>query len=90
MKKLATIAVVLLVLLAGCCSAQLAASADAEWDGACLQRYIFTECFKGDGPKERVCVPDQPAFTLERAQMRVKLAGERLERLGKTCDGWKP
>lgn len=82
-------ALLAVLVLVGCSAAQREASVDAEWDGACLNKSIFGECFSAAGPEQRQCMKGH-TFTREQAAERVRLADKRLERLGMTCDGWAP
>jgi len=90
MKATKILAAFVLVMIGGCSSAQDAAAVDTQWDGACFQRAVFADCFRTVGEDARVCWPGAPTFTRAQAMLRVKLAGERLDRLGMTCDGWQP
>lgn len=82
-------ALLAVLVLAGCSAAQNVASKDAEWDGACLNKSIFGECFSAAGPEQRECIKGH-TFTREQASERVRLADKRLERLGMDCEGWQP
>lgn len=72
------------IVFFGCSAAQTAASVDAQWDGACLAKRTFETC-----APDTECVRGQ-TFTAKQIALRVRLANERLERLGMDCDGWKP
>ena len=88
MGKLIAFAFVLLATV-GCCSAQNAAAVDAQWDGACRDVKMYSACFVNPGDDARICYAGAPAISRDGAALRVKLAKQRLDRLGMNCDGWQ-
>ena len=83
-----TALLLLAMFLTSCCSAQTEAERDTAWDGVCFQRSIHVECLKQDG-QALVCYRGAPTMTREQVLLRVRLADERLLRLGMTCQGWQ-
>lgn len=82
--KYAAVAFVLLLVSAvttGCCSAQVAADKDAQWRGLCHEQARLMDC--GCGPRGEVFTPEQVA-------LRLRLIGERLDRMGMNCVEYKP